>query len=105
MKKQIINTKNERDKKMKKYEVKFNSHEIIVKDNTKSMFLSSTNMNKNHITKTDKNSFVMIMIAENFRDCLTKARQLYKEASSIEVKEIKREITSISEVILTKKAA
>ena len=90
---------------MKKYEVKFNTHEIIVKDTTKSMFLSSTNMNKNHITKTDKNSFVMNMIAENFRDCLTKARQLYKEASSIEVKEIKREITSISEVILTKKAA
>ena len=90
---------------MKKYEVKFNTHEIIVKDTTKSMFLSSTNMNKNHITKTDKNSFVINMIAENFRDCLTKARQLYKEASSIEVKEIKREITSISEVILTKKAA
>jgi len=104
MKKQIINTKNERDKKMKKYEVKFNKHEIIVKDTTKSMFLSSTNMNKNHITKTDKNSFVMNMIAENFRDCLTKARQLYKEASSIEVKEIKQAMISMSEVI-TKKAA
>tara|TARA_B110000977_G_scaffold193928_1_gene269657 strand:- start:160 stop:474 length:315 start_codon:yes stop_codon:yes gene_type:complete len=104
MKKQIINIKNERDKKMKKYEVKFNTHEIIVKDNTKSMFLSSTIMNKNHITKTDKNSFVINMIAENFRDCLTKARQLYKEASSIEVKEIKQAIISMSEVI-TKKAA
>ena len=104
MKKQIINTKNERDKKMKKYEVKFNTHEIIVKDTTKSMFLSSTNMNKNHITKTDKNSFVMNMIAENFRDCLTKARQLYKEASSIEVKEIKQAMISMSKVI-TKKAA
>ncbi len=104
MKKQIINTKNERDKKMKKYEVKFNTHEIIVKDTTKSMFLSSTNMNKNHITKTDKNSFVINMIAENFRDCLTKARQLYKEASSIEVKEIKQAMISMSEVI-TKKAA
>ena len=89
---------------MKKYEVKFNTHEIIVKDTTKSMFLSSTNMNKNHITKTDKNSFVMNMIAENFRDCLTKARQLYKEASSIEVKEIKQAMISMSEVI-TKKAA
>ena len=96
MKKQIINTKNERDKKMKKYEVKFNTHEIIVKDTTKSMFLSSTNMNKNHITKTDKNSFVMNMIAENFRDCLTKARQLYKDASSIEVKEIKQATTSMN---------
>ena len=104
MKKQIINTKNERDKKMKKYEVKFNTHEIIVKDNTKSMFLSSTIMNKNHITKTDKNSFVINMIAENFRDCLRKARQLYKEASSIEVKEIKQAMISMSEVI-TKKAA
>ena len=104
MKKQIINTKNARDKKMKKYEDKFNTHEIIVKDTTKSMFLSSTNMNKNHITKTDKNSFVMNMIAENFRDCLTKARQLYKEASSIEVKEIKQAMISMSEVI-TKKAA
>jgi hypothetical protein len=89
---------------MKKYEVKFNTHEIIVKDTTKSMFLSSTNMNKNHITKTDKNSFVINMIAENFRDCLTKARQLYKEASSIEVKEIKQAMISMSEVI-TKKAA
>ena len=89
---------------MKKYEVKFKTHEIIVKDTTKSMFLSSTNMNKNHITKTDKNSFVINMIAENFRDCLTKARQLYKEASSIEVKEIKQAMISMSEVI-TKKAA
>ena len=89
---------------MKKYEVKFNTQKIVVKDNTQSMMKSHYHMNKSYITKTDKNSFVLNMIAENFRDCLTKARQLYKEASSIEVKEIKQEIISMSEVI-TKKAA
>jgi|TARA_B100001964_G_C14088489_1_gene533697 hypothetical protein len=74
---------------MKNYEVKFNSQEIVVKDNTQSMFLSSTHLNKNYITKTDKNSFVMNMIAENFKDCLT-------NASSIEVKEIKQATSSMN---------
>ena len=81
---------------MKNYEVKFNSQKIIVKDNTQSMFLSSIHINKNYITKTDKNSFVMNMIAENFKDCLAKARQLFKDASSIEVKEIKQATSSMN---------
>lgn len=81
---------------MKNYEVKFNSQKIIVKDNTQSMFLSSIHLNKNYITKSDKNSFVINMIAENFKDCLAKARQLFKDASSIEVKEIKQATSSIN---------
>ena len=83
-------------KKMKNYEVKFNSQKIIVKDNTQSMFKSYENMNKNYITKSNKNSFVMNMIAENFKDCLAKARQLFKDASSIEVKEIKQATSSMN---------
>lgn len=81
---------------MKNYEVKFNSQKIIVKDNTQSMFKSYENMNKNYITKSNKNSFVMNMIAENFKDCLAKARQLFKDASSIEVKEIKQATSSMN---------
>ena len=38
----------------------------------------------------------MNMIAENFKDCLTRARQLFKDASSIEVKEIKQATSSIN---------
>ena len=80
---------------MKYFQVKLNAQEIVVNDNSQSMFKSPKHLNKNYITKSDKNSFVMIMFAENFKDCLTKARQLYKDASSIEVKEIKQATTSI----------
>ena len=81
---------------MKKYEVKFNSQEIVVNDNSQSMFKSIDYMNKNYITKSKKNAFVMNMIAENLRDCLARARQLFKDASSIEVKEIKQATSSIN---------
>ena len=37
----------------------------------------------------------MNMIAKSFEDCLSKARQVLKNASSIEVKEIKQATTSI----------
>jgi hypothetical protein len=80
---------------MKAYEVKFNTQEIVVKDNSQVMFKRSY-MNKNYITKTSKKSFMMSMIAKNFKDCLTKARQFYKDASSIEVKEIKQATSSIN---------
>ena len=80
---------------MKAYEVKFNTQEIVVKDNSQVMFKRSY-MNKNYITKSNKNSFVMNMIAENFKDCLAKARQLFKDASSIEVKEIKQATSSMN---------
>jgi len=88
--------KKESENAMKNYEVKFNSQEIIVKDNTQSMFKSNEHMSKNYITKTNKNSFVMNMIAKDFNDCLIKSRQLFKDASSIEVKEIKQATSSIN---------
>ena len=93
----MFKTKNKKESrnKMKKYEVKFNSQEIVVNDNSQSMFKSIDYMNKNYITKSKKNAFVMNMIAENLRDCLARARQLFKDASSIEVKEIKQATTSI----------
>ena len=94
--KKTNNQKKERENNMKNYEVKFNSQEIVVKDNTQSMIKSPYHMNKSYITKTNKNSFVINMIAENFKDCLAKARQLYKDASSIEVKEIKKATSSMN---------
>ena len=94
----MFKTKNKKESrnKMKKYEVKFNSQEIVVNDNSQSMFKSIDYMNKNYITKSKKNAFVMNMIAENLRDCLARARQLFKDASSIEVKEIKQATSSIN---------
>ena len=94
--KKTNNQKKERENNMKNYEVKFNSQEIIVKDNTQSMMKSPYHMNKSYITKTNKNSFVMNMIAKDFNDCLINARQLFKDASSIEVKEIKQATSSIN---------
>jgi len=38
----------------------------------------------------------MNMIAKDFNDCLINARQLFKDASSIEVKEIKQATSSIN---------
>jgi|TARA_B100000315_G_scaffold252317_1_gene288865 hypothetical protein len=90
---------------MKYFKVKLNTQEIVVNDNSQSMFKSNIHLNKNYIKKSDKNSFVMIMFAENFKDCLTKARQLYKDASSIEVKEIKQATTSINLSNINKKVA
>ena len=103
--KKNTNQKKESENAMKNYEVKFNSQQIIVKDNSSSIFKSRTHLNKNYITKSDKNSFVMIMFAEDFNDCLAKARQLYKDASSIEVQEIKRATTSINLINNNKKVA
>ena len=94
--KKTNNQKKERENNMKNYEVKFNSQEIVVKDNTQSMMKSPYHMNKSYITKTNKNSFVMNMIAKDFNDCLINARQLFKDASSIEVKEIKQATSSIN---------
>tara|TARA_Y100000031_G_scaffold152347_1_gene195328 strand:+ start:353 stop:1258 length:906 start_codon:yes stop_codon:yes gene_type:complete len=88
---------------MKYFKVKLNTQEIVVNDNSQSMFKSNIHLNKNYIKKSDKNSFVMIMFAENFKDCLTKARQLYKDASSIEVKEIKQALLQLTCLTLTKK--
>ena len=81
---------------MKYFKVKLNTQEIVVNDNSQSMFKSIDYMNKNYITKSKKNAFVMNMIAENLRDCLARARQLFKDASSIEVKEIKQATSSIN---------
>jgi len=90
---------------MKYFKVKLNTQEIVVNDNSQSMFKSIDYMNKNYITKFKKNAFVMIMFAEDFKDCLSKARQLYKDASSIEVKEIKQATTSINLSNINKKVA
>ena len=103
--KKNTNQKKESENTMKNYEVKFNSQEIIVKDNTQSMFKSNEHMSKNYITKTNKNSFVMNMIAKDFNDCLIKSRQLFKDASSIEVKEIKKATSSMNLSNINKQVA
>lgn len=100
-----LSSSRKREDNMKYFKVKLNAQQIIVKDNSSSMFKSKTHLNKNYITKSDKNSFVMIMFAEDFNDCLAKARQLYKDASSIEVQEIKRATTSINLINNNKKVA
>ena len=48
---------------MKYFKVKLNTQEIVVNDNSQSMFKSNIHLNKNYIKKSDKNSFVMIMFA------------------------------------------
>ena len=53
---------------MKYFKVKLNTQEIVVNDNSQSMFKSIDYMNKNYITKSKKNAFVMIMFAEDFKD-------------------------------------
>ena len=46
---------------MKYFKVKLNTQEIVVNDNSQSMFKSIDYMNKNYITKSKKNAFVMII--------------------------------------------
>jgi len=103
----------ERENKMKKYLVKFNAQEIVVKDNAQSMFktcfklqnkknlISRYFLNRNYINKTNKNIFVVSMLAQDFRDCLSKARTFYKDnfnkdAKSIEVTLMKATNTSMN---------
>jgi hypothetical protein len=80
---------------MIKYKIKFNANEIVVNDNSQSMFKSKHHLNKRCYKKTRENSFVTIIIATDILHCLKKAKNYYrsqfnKEASSIEVTQIKR---------------
>ena len=81
---------------MKKYVVKFNTQEVLVNDNSQAIFLCNQNLDKKYFRTTNKNAFEIKMIAKDFNDCLIKARQLFKDASSIEVKEIKQATSSIN---------
>jgi len=86
---------------MIKYKIKFNANEIIVNDNSQSMFKSKYRLNKRYYKKTKENSFVAIIIATDILHCLEKAKNYYrsqfnKEASSIEVTQIKRATNSSS---------
>jgi len=80
--------------KMHSYKVKFNANEIVVNDNSQSMFKSKHHIKKNYFRNTKNNSSEIIMIAPDFLHCLEKAKNFYrsqynKEASSIEVTLIK----------------
>ena len=81
--------------KMHSYKVKFNANEIVVNDNSQSMFKSKHHIKKNYFRKIKDNSSEIIMIASDFSNCFEKAKNFYrsqynKEASSIEVNLIKR---------------
>jgi hypothetical protein len=80
---------------MNTYKIKFNANEIIVNDNSQSMFQSKHHIKRNYFRKTKSNSSEIIMIASDFLHCLEKAKNFYrshykKEASSIEVTLIKK---------------
>ena len=80
---------------MNTYKIKFNANEIVVNDNSQSMFKSKHHIKKNYFRNTKNNSSEIIMIASDFLNCLEKAKNFYrsqynKEASSIEVNLIKR---------------
>ena len=80
--------------KMHSYKVKFNANEIVVHDNSQSMFKSKHHIKKNYLRKIKSNSSEITMIASDFLNCLEKAKNFYrsqynKEASSIEVTLIK----------------
>ena len=86
---------------MKKYAVKFNTQEVLVNDNSQAVFLCNQNLDNKYFRTTNKNAFEIKMIANDFYDCLEKAKQLFKDnfkknASSIEVKEIKQATSSIN---------
>ena len=77
------------------YKVKFNANEIVVNDNSQSMFKSKHHIKKNYFRKIKNNSSEIIMIASDFSNCFEKAKNFYrsqynKEASSIEVTLIRR---------------
>ena len=79
---------------MNSYKVKFNANEIVINDNSQSMFKSKHHIKKNYFRKTKSNSSEIIIIASDFLNCLQKAKNFYrsqynKEASSIEVTLIK----------------
>ena len=79
---------------MNTYKIKFNANEIVVNDNSQSMFKSKHHIKKNYFRNTKNNSSEIIMIAADFLHCLEKAKNFYrsqynKEASSIEVTLIK----------------
>ena len=80
---------------MYSYKVKFNANEIVVNDNSQSMFKSKHHIKRNYFKIKKNNFFEITMIASDFINCLEKAKNFYrsqynKEASSIEVNLIKR---------------
>ena len=86
---------------MKKYAVKFNTQEVLVNDNSQAIFLCNQYSDKKYFRTTNKNAFEIKMVANDFYDCLEKAKQLFKDyfkknASSIEVKEIKQATSSMN---------
>lgn len=79
---------------MNTYKIKFNANEIVVNDNSQSMFKSKHHIKKNYFRKIKSNSSEITMIAADLSHCLEKAKNFYrsqynKEASSIEVTLIK----------------
>ena len=80
---------------MYSYKVKFSANEIVINDNSQSMFKSKHHIKKNYFKIKKDNFFEITMIASDFLNCLEKAKNFYrsqynKEASSIEVTQIKR---------------
>ncbi len=90
--KKTNNQKKERENNMKNYEVKFNSQKIVVKDNTQSMMKSPYHMNKSYITKTNKNSFVMNMIAKILKIVLSKQDNFIKTQVQLKLKKLNKQL-------------
>ncbi len=89
---------------MNTYKIKFNANEIVVKDNSQSMFKSKHHIKKSYFRKIKRNSSEIIMIASDFSNCFEKAKNFYrsqynKVASSIEVTQIKRATNSSSNLL------
>jgi hypothetical protein len=90
-----MTTDNTNKKNTIAYKVKFNASEIVVNDNSQSMFKSKHHIKKNYFKIKKDNFFEIILIASDFSNCFEKAKNFYrsqynKEASSIEVTQIKR---------------
>jgi hypothetical protein len=77
---------------MNTYKIKFNANEIVVNDNSQSMFKSKHHIKKSYFRKIKSNSSEIIMIASDFSNCFEKAKNFYKthfnkEATCIEIRQ------------------
>jgi len=100
----IKNNVTKESNKMKTFEVTYNKNEVVFNNNNKqAMFMSNYHMNKDYIQTTNANAFSITMIANDYLDCLEKAKNLFKEkynklANSVEVKKIQKATNASTEL-------
>ena len=73
---------------MYSYKVKFNANEIVVNDNSQSMFKSKHHIKKNYFRKIKDNSSEIIMIASDFSNCFEKAKKQQAKFDTIDKTEM-----------------